>query len=59
MADTNLVKVEKKLDKIDDLVADIKELINKHREYDDGNIVDEDDDNEWEDEELDEEDEKE
>tara|TARA_R100001244_G_scaffold127880_1_gene98656 strand:- start:1162 stop:1341 length:180 start_codon:yes stop_codon:yes gene_type:complete len=59
MADTNLVKVEKKLDKIDDLVADIKELINKHKEYDDGNIVDEDDDNEWEDEELDEEDEKE
>ena len=58
MADTNLVKVEKKLDKIDDLVADIKELINKHKEYDDGNIVDEDDDNEWEDEELDEEDEK-
>ena len=59
MADTNLIKVEKKLDKIDDLVADIKELINKHKEYDDGNIVDEDDDNEWEDEELDEEDEKE
>ena len=58
MADTNLVKVEKKLDKIDDLVADIKELINKHKEYDDGNIVDEDDDNELEDEELDEEDEK-
>ena len=44
MADTNLVKVEKKLDKIDELVADIKELINKHKEYDDGNIVDEDDD---------------
>tara|TARA_R100000655_G_scaffold14088_1_gene31545 strand:- start:914 stop:1093 length:180 start_codon:yes stop_codon:yes gene_type:complete len=49
MNDKTLDKAEKKLDKIEELVADIKGLIDTHREIDDGNTVDlEDEENEWE-----------
>ena len=50
--------MKKKLDKIEDSIQDIRELIEKHREYDDDNVVDDEDDQWEDDEDIDEEEER-
>tara|TARA_R100001129_G_C5209601_1_gene216306 strand:- start:48 stop:218 length:171 start_codon:yes stop_codon:yes gene_type:complete len=47
MSDKSLDKIEKKLEKIEQSVDDIRELIEKHKDYDYDNVIDDED---WEDE---------
>ena len=46
------------IEKIEDSIQDIRELIEKHREYDDDNVVDDEDDQWEDDEDIDEEEER-